>query len=123
MGLRIYLFGLYFAMFISMGLWFLLLFNVNPFTAPGWIIGIFYTTLLCFFTALFAIAGFYLKVWMSNREVIFAHLAPTLRQSALLATVLVGLFFLKQVSVLNWWVGILFIISLIMLELFFRSRK
>ncbi|AKM82748.1 TPA: hypothetical protein DD449_00580 [Candidatus Berkelbacteria bacterium] len=123
MGLRLYLFSLYSVAILSLGLWILLIINVNPFSAPSWIIVLVYTLLFCFFTGLFAIIGFYLKVWLSNREVIFSHLMPTLRQSALIAFSVVGLIFLIQVKSLNWWIACLFIIAVIMLELFFRSKK
>jgi len=123
MGLRLYLFGLYSAMIVSLGLWFLLLFNVNPFQAPFWIIATFYLTLFFFWMAAFAIIGFYLKVWATNREVIFSHLSPTLRQSAILSLMVVGLLFLQQVRVLNWWVAILYVIAVAMIELFFRNKK
>lgn len=123
MGLRLYLFSLYCVMILSLGLWLLLLFNVNPYSAPTWIIIVFYLTMFCFFVGIFAVSGFYTKVWASNREVIFSHLIPTLRQSALISFLIVGLVFLMQVKTLNWWVAILFGISVVMLELFFRSRK
>lgn len=123
MALRLYLFGLYSIMFLSLGLWFLLLFNVNPFTAPTWIVIVFYLTLFLFLVGIFAIVGFYFKVWASNREIIFSHLAPTLRQSALISLLIIGLIFLEQVKALNWWVAILLVAAVIMLELFFRSRK
>ena len=123
MGLRLYLIGLYCVMLLSLGLWFLLLFNVNPFLAPSWIIATFYLTLFLFLTGVFAISGFYTKVWASNREVIFSHLVPTLRQGALISFLIIGLIFLMQVKALNWWVAILLGVSVIMLELFFTSRK
>lgn len=123
MSLRLYLFGLYSTLIVSLGLWFLITFNVDPFLAPFWIIGIFYLTLYLFFVAFFAIILFYLKVWLTNREVIFSHLGSSLRQSAILALIIIGLLFLQQVKVLNWWVGLLFILAVGMLELFFRSKK
>jgi len=123
MGLRLYLFGLYSTIAISLGLCVLLIFNINPFQAPFWIIAIFYLTIFLFFMAIFGIMGFYLKVWATNREVIFAHLVPTLRQAGFLALIIVGLLFLMQVRVLNWWVAVLFVISIGLIELFFRSRK
>ena len=123
MGLRIFLFGLYSTMVVSLGLCLLLIFNVNPFQAPFWIISILYLTLFLFFMAVFGVLGFYLKVWATNREVIFGHLMPTLRQAAIISLIIVGLLFLQQVRVLNWWVAVLFIVSIGLLELFFRSRK
>lgn len=123
MALRLYLFGLYSTLLASLGLWALVVFNVDPFRAPFWIVAIFYLTLYLFLLSLFAIILFYLKIWATNREVIFSHLMPSLRQSAIIALILVGLLFLQQVRVLNWWVAGLFVIAIAMLELFFRSKK
>jgi hypothetical protein len=122
MGIKLYLFGLYSIMILSLGLFLLLLSNVNPFQAPVWIIALTYLTLFCFLNCLFAIIGFYLKVWISNREVIFAHLMPALRQSALISFLFIGSIFLVQVKSFNWWIASLFIISVGMLELFFRYK-
>ena len=70
-----------------------------------------------------AIVGFYLKVWALNREIIFAHLVPTLRQSALVSFTIIGLLFLEQIKALNWWVAGVFICGIGLAELFFRSKK
>lgn len=123
MGLKLYFFSLISIILISFGLSLLLISNVNPFQAPFWVVGIFYLMIFLFLLGIFAIFGYYFKVWRSNREVIFAHLAPTLRQSAIFSLILVGLLFLEQIRVLNWWIASLFVISLLMLELFFRSKK
>lgn len=123
MVLRIFLFSLYLIFFISTGLVASILFNINPFESPFWILTIFYFTFFLFWSAFFALIGFYLKVWATNREVIFAHLVPTLRQSMLVGLTFTGLLFLQQLRVLNWWVGTLFVLAMIMIELFFRSKK
>lgn len=122
MFLRLYLFSLYLVLFLSSGLCALILFNVNPFKSPFWMIGIFYLTVFLIFLALFGIIGFYLKVKASNREVIFAHLLPTLRQSMLVALIIIGLLFLAQIRVINWWVGSLFVLAILMFELYFRRK-
>mgnify|MGYP001486893266 CR=1 FL=1 len=123
MGLRLYLFSLYATLIISLGLWLLIIFNINPYQAPFWIVGIFYFTLFFLFVSLFSIIGFYFRIWLTNREVIFSHLAPTLRQGIIISLMIVGLVFLQQVKVLNWYVGGLYILAISMIELFFRSRK
>ena len=122
MTLKIYLFGLYLVMLVAAALGLLLFLSVNPFSAPAWIIIVFYLSILLFFTALFGIIGFYLKVWATNREVVFAHLAPTLRQSFFVSLILVGLLFLHQIGVLNWWVTIMLILAMALIELFFRYK-
>lgn len=123
MSHKLYLFGLSAVTLLSLGLWLLLLINVNPYQAPTWIIITFYLTLFLIFAGTLSIIGFYVKVWASNKEVVFAHLMPTLRQSALVSFFLIGTLFLSQVKALSWWVVLLFLTSVIMLELFFRSKK
>ncbi len=122
MSLRLYLFGQYMTLIIAFGLWFLLLFNVNPYQAPTWIIILFYLMLFLIFWSFFSIILYYLKVWASNREVIFAHLGPSFRQSAFLSILIVTTIFLYQIKSLNWWVIILLIFAFIFIEMFFRSK-
>jgi len=122
MFLRLYLFSLYLILFLSFGLLSLIIFNVNPYASPVWMIILFYFTFFLFWLAFFGVIGFYLKVWASNREVIFAHLVPTIRQAILLSFAFAGLLFLFQIKVLSWWVGVLFILAILMIELFFRRK-
>lgn len=122
MVLRLYLFGLYLTLFLSFGLLSLILFNIDPYTSPFWMISLFYFTFFLFWISLFGIIGFYLKIWASNREVIFTHILPTLRQSMLVGFGLTGLLFLFQIKVLSWWVAVLFILAILMIELYFRKK-
>lgn len=122
MILRIYLFSLYLVFFLTSGLLGLIVTNVNPYDSPVWLVMLFYLTFFLFWLTLFGIFGFYLKVRASNREVIFGHILPTLRQSILISLTFCGLLFLFQIKVLNWWIGILFILAMIMIDLFFRKK-
>ena len=123
MGLKLYLFSLYSALLISIGLFIILLTNVNPYTAPVWILVLFYFILFIIIFSTFGIITFYLKVWFSNREVIYRHIGPTLRQAGIIAFAVVALLFLEHIKVLNWWIVCLFIAALALIELFFRSKK
>jgi len=123
MALRLYKFGLFVSLLLSGFLWFLLLLSVNPFLAPFWIIILFYLTMFIVLTSLLAILSFNLKVKAGNKEVIYSHIVPTLRQSAFTSFVIVGLIFLEQLKVLNWWVAGLLIIAMLLVELYYRSRK
>lgn len=122
MVLRLYLFSLYLTLLLSFGLISLVLFNVNPYASPVWMIVLFYFTFLLFWMSFFGLAGFYIKVWASNREVIFAHILPTLRQSVFIGLAFTGLLFLFQIKVLSWWVAGLFILAILMVELYFRKK-
>jgi len=123
MLLRLYLFSLYAILFISAGFSLIIVFNVNPFQSPFWMILIFYITIFLFWTAIFSLIGYYFKVWATNREIIFSHLLPTLRQSMLIAVAIIGLLFLQQLRVLNWWVGALLVVATFFIELYFRKEK
>lgn len=123
MTLRLYLFSLVATLLLSLFLFFLLIFSVNPYLAPTWIIMLTYTTFFLIGASTIAIVTFYLKVSASNREVIFAHLMPTLRQAALLSLIITGFLFLAQIKVLNWWIGTMLVLAVGLIELFFRSRK
>lgn len=122
MILRVYLFSLYLTLFLSCGLFFLILFNVDPYMSPAWMIALFYLTFFLVWVALFGVIGFYTKVWATNREVIFAHLVPTLRQSVIVSLFVTGLLFLFQIKVLSWWVASLLVIAFLMIELYFRKK-
>ncbi|HLB95318.1 MAG TPA: hypothetical protein VJK26_00195 [Patescibacteria group bacterium] len=122
MILRLYLFCLYLVMFLSFGLVSLILFNINPYQSPVWMIIIFYLVFFLFWLGLFGIIGFYLKIWAVNREVIFGHILPTLRQSAFIGFGFTGLLFLFQIKVLSWWVGTLFVLAIVLIEMYFRKR-
>ncbi len=123
MALKLYLFSLFCTLILSLFLFLLLFFSVNPYFAPVWIIAIFYLTFFIIWVSVFALVGFYLKIWVSNHEVIFAHILPTLRQALFASFVLTALLFLRQIGVLNWWIGLLLAFAVGLVELFFRSRK
>lgn len=122
MILRMYLFSLYMTLFLAFGLLGFIVFNVNPYTSPYWMLVLFYFTFFLFWLAFFGIIGFYLKIWATNREVIFSHLLPTLRQAVFLSLAIVGVLFLWQIKALSWWVAALFVLAIGLVELYFRKR-
>lgn len=122
MFLRLYLFTLYAFLFLSFGLLAFILVNFNPFESPPWLVILFYMAFLLFWAAFFGLIGFYFKVWASNREVIFAHLKPTLRQSFFIGIIFSGLLFLYQIKVLNWWMSAIFVVAVLMVEMYFQKR-
>jgi len=122
-AIRLYVFCMVLVSILSGFLWLILFFSVNPFQAPSWIIFIFYTTFFVFLAAIFSLASFYYKVWASNREVIFSHIGPSIRQACFASLALTTLLFFEQIKVLSWWVASMIILAVILFELFFRSRR
>lgn len=123
MALKLYLFGLISTFLLSSFLWVLLVISVNPFQAPTWIIFLFYLVFFVALVSIFSIINFYSKVRLGNREVIFSHLGPSLRQAAFVSFLLTAVLFFEQIKVLNWWVFGMLSIAIILIELSFRSRR
>lgn len=123
MALRLYKFGLFSTLCLAGFLWLLLLMSVNPNQAPFWIIILFYLTLFIIFTSIITLVSYNLKVKANNKEVIYSQIGPSLRQSALLSIIFIGFLFLEQIKVLNWWVAGMLIIAIVLIELYYRSKK
>lgn len=123
MALRLYKFGLFVSLCLAGFLWFILFVSVNPAQAPFWIIMLFYITLFIALASVIALFAFNWKVKAGNKEVIYSHIGPTLRQSIFISLFLVSCLFLEQLKVLNWWVASLLIVAMLLLEMYYRSRK
>lgn len=123
MALKLYLFGIISTFLLSVFLCILLVFAINPYVAPTWIILLFYISLFIVFASIISLVNFYIKVNSGNHEVIFSHLFPSLRQAALISLVLVFCIFFEQIKVLNWWVAGMVLVAAGLAELYFRSKK
>ena len=100
----------------------LIIFYIDPETSG--ILGI-----ICFYLSLFfaligtiTLIGFYLRIWLSKNEVLFAHVAPSFRQAVLVSIALVGCLVLQSFDLLNWWNGGLFVVSVGLVAFYFMSK-
>ena len=122
MTLKKYLIGMFLSTvfcWISFGL---ILFYIDP-VRTG-ILGV-----ICFYLSLFfaivgtlTLIGFYLRIWLSKNEVLFAHVGPSFRQAVLISIALIGCLVLQSFRLLNWWDGGLFVGSVALIEFYFLSR-
>ena len=103
--------------------WGMILVYVDPETTG--VIGLtaFYVSLFFALIGTLTLAGFYLRVWFSKNEILFAHVGPAFRQAIFLSLVLVGSLVLQSFRLLTWWDGALFIASVALLEFYFISRQ
>lgn len=122
MNLKSYLFAIFVGILVALGIWLLIFFNIDPFKADFITIGAFFASLFLWLWGLLALLGFYLKVWLGNKEVIYANLPIALRQTALISLIIVGLLIFQTLRVLTWWVGGILVLVILLLELFFRAR-
>jgi len=101
----------------------LTIFNYNPFQAASNVFVIFYTSLFVFLSGLSTILIFFIRYRINENFSQNRQFLSSLRQGQLLATIITILFLLKGLKVLDLWVGIPLVIAIILLELFFTSRK
>ncbi|MFH1508777.1 MAG: hypothetical protein ABIE68_01295 [bacterium] len=123
MRLRSYLIGMALATAFCSFSFGLILFYVDP--NESGIVGVisFYASLLFASIGTFTILGFYLRLFFSKNEIVFAHVAPAFRQAVLLALALIGSLLLQAFRLLTWWDAALLVLTLALFEFYFLSRK
>jgi hypothetical protein len=122
-NVRFYLFVFFCLTLFSLGFFVLILFNINPFTADLFTLSIFYISLFIFLTGIFTLLLFYLRIKLSNNEIFFANFNPSLRQSILISLSIVIILILKTLNVLSWWDGLLFVFSILLIEMYFQNKQ
>lgn len=122
MKTKIYLFILFCITLFSLGFFILILFNTNPYQEDILTISAFFASLFIFIAGLLTLIGFYTRVKMSNNEIFYSNFKPSLRQALLISFAMVGVLILNSLDVLTWWDAIMFILSIILLELYFQNK-
>lgn len=122
MTLRSYLIGMFISTLFCWASWVLILIYIDPEQTS--FIGFlsFYVSLFFAVIGTLTIAGFYLRVWFTRNEVLFAHVVPAFRQAILLSLILVVSLILQSFRLLTWWDGALLVGSVTLLEFYFMSR-
>ena len=117
------LFFLYSLTVVAIASTILSLFNYNPFEAKTYQFIFFYLSLLISLTGIIAITLFYLKIFLNKKEIVYQYFWPSVRQSLILSFGLVFILALRGMKLLDLWVTIPLFITIILLELFFRTKK
>lgn len=123
MRIRHYIWGLVISTLICWAAWALILFYIDP-TTSGFIGPLmFYVSLFFALVGTFTLIGFFLRVWFSRNEVVYAHVSTSFRQGILLSVAVTGVLVLQSFRYLTWWSLLLFVLAVIILELFFVSQS
>lgn len=122
MNLRTYFFGLFAATLLSFGVWLAIFFFTDPELADFLTFGAFFSSLFLWLAGALTFIIFYLRVTLSNREVIFAHLPVAGRHAALVSAAVVSLLVFQTLRVLSAWEVILIMVIVVLVELAARSK-
>lgn len=123
MALRYYLFIVFVVTLLALGWLVVTIFNVDPTKANSWVLSGFFTSLFLTIAGVSTFVSFFIRVKLSNNEVIFANFPLALRQAVEIASVIVALSFLQSIRTLNLWTIVLVAIIAVLIEMFFRTWK
>lgn len=122
MNHKTYIFIIFSSSILSLGIWLMILLNYDPFSSDLITRGAFFASLFLWIWGLFTLIVFNIKIWIGNKEVIYSHLSVTLRQASFFSLTIIGLLIFQTLRVLNWWVGGILVLVILLTELFFRTR-
>ena len=98
----------------------LCVYNYNPFHATNSQFAYFY---LSFFVSLSGLASITIILIRLRLSILDNKFWPSIRQGIFVGLAALSLLFLKGLELLDLWVGIPTIIAVIMLELFFQTKR
>lgn len=101
--------------------WLFIFTQVQPNKSDILIMTTFFVSLITWLGCLLSFLFYKLKVTRGNREVIYAHIAPSIRQGFLISTTLGAILFLQLIRVVSTWDISLVIIVAILFEVAFRQ--
>lgn len=123
MTLGTYLIGISVSTVLCWAAWVLTLFNLDPSNAGTWGFLSFFTSLLFALIGTLTIIGFYLRIWFSQNEYYYENITISFRQAILASISIMGLLVLQALKILNIFDGVLFVLSIILLESYFLARR
>jgi len=123
MKLNATLFSIFTTTLLAFGVWLLVFFNTSPVDADKLTYAAFYASLFTWFAGLLTFIFYYARVFFGNKEVVYQHFPASIRQATLISFALVSLLFFQSLGVLNWWEVGLWLTSILLLEMFFKSGK
>lgn len=110
------------------GAFLVVLFRLEPCSAPGEItmcysvsslgISLFFASAFLALAATFTLLGFGLRWWFEHDQIYLDHLTASLRQGLLLTFCALGACILLLLQALTWWSGFLLITIIIFVELY-----
>lgn len=103
--------------------WFFILSSFDPTRAGVFAFLLFYLTLAPALVGSLSIVGALVRIWRYPESLPAHHVARAFRQAILLSLAILGALMLLSRGLFTWWVTLLFVISLGLLELMFQSAE
>lgn len=101
----------------------LVLFRVDPSTAGSMGLLLFFVSLFFAIWGTFSLLGFIVRFIFLRNTVPFRYIGTSLRQALWFGILIVMTFFLVSQELLEWWMSLVLVVGLTVLELFFLARS
>jgi hypothetical protein len=108
--------------FVCWGAFVVVLFRIDPQTGGALALLLFFTSLFFALWGTLSLLGFFMRYLFQRQTVPFKHIGISLRQALWFAILVCLTLFLVSQELLVWWMSLLLIVSLTVLEAFFLSR-
>lgn len=121
--LKANLFFLYSITVVALSSLVLCVFNYNPYTSGTFNFVYLY---LAFFVALMGIVGiaiFYLRIHFDKSAAAKSLFWPSIRLGTFLALAATAILVLRGLKILDFWTGVPLLVVILLLELFFQTKK
>lgn len=107
----------------AFAIWLYIFTQVKPDRGDILVMLTFFVSLLVWVGSLIAYGIYYYKTHQNNGEVIYAHIAPSIRQGFIVAGTVIVLLFLKLIHVVSAWDIIIVVAIAIALEMGLRQKN
>ncbi len=101
----------------ALTVWLYIVLSLSPDKSDGLLLSAFFVSLWVWLGSGLAAALYWYKVKQSNREVIYAHIKPSIRQGFIMAGTVCILLFLQLLRVLSPWDGVIVIFVALAFEI------
>ncbi len=123
MTLRRYLFTMAITTVLCWIAFILVLFRIDPSTGGSLGLVLFFVSLFFAIWGTFSMLGFVVRYIFLKNTVPFRYIGTSLRQALWFSILVVMTFFLVSQELLEWWMSLVLVVGLTVLELFFLARS
>ncbi len=103
--------------------WLIVLASFDPLQSGVFALLLFYITLAPALIGTLSILGAIVRIWYQPESLTARHVTRAFRQAFFLSLAVLGALMLLAKGLFTWWVTLLFVISLGLLELVFQSAE
>lgn len=97
--------------------------NYNPYNINLSQFIYFYSSFFFTLVGIISIVLFYIRVKISKKETVYKHFWPAVRQGFIISAGFTLILILRGLKLLDIWVGIPIMVIILLLELFFQTKK